>query len=362
MALKKLHIMIKPLDWRTTPLEVAAIGNPIMTEAVNSGTIHKPGVGAKVIQDLADIHEENELNVALFESSKAAQRVSSRILGVANPDDVFTVDYCKGNLTKNGPENIVNNMTAASRWLEPYVMRYILDQIEVTHTTQPDGALLEGGDYDWIPNAFGQGEGLLVTGKGQNSRSNQAGIEWLKEILDPEHMLELESEMFHRDLVSVLIQDLNGKLIQALLAEGCIGNIQSAKKFFTDHHIETTNVDAEVVAGCALNLLVNPGQIVGMQSNPILSAILAHSLANGVSYTTLPLELQYMTASFVDLQGGANCVSGHILVDDDLCLDQGDINKINHQLHSKDFEEYLEAVAKKLDMKQAVLNSKIYKK
>lgn len=359
--MNKLHIMMKPSeDWLTKPPAVAAIGNPVMAEAVGKEKVHKAGEGAQVISELAALYQQLGVNVAVFESSKAAEKVSARVIGAPNPDYVFTVDYCKGNeLGGESYVNIVNGMTAPTRWLEPFVMKHILAQLGVGNVlSQPVGALLEGGDYDFSQNAFGPGQSLLVTGSGANSRTNEAGAQWLKEVLKPEKVLDISSTMFHRDLVSVLVQDTQGHLVQALLAEECIGNAEAVKDFLLSHGVDVVAVAEEVVANCALNLVVNPGLVIGMQTNGILHSTLGNALKKGVEYHALPEHLQKMTGGFVDMQGGANCVSGHVIVEEGaINLDPGHIAEINASLHGKNFEDYLQATAEELDMAAAIHQS-----
>ncbi len=353
--------MIKPPhDWLTKPPAVAADGNPEMLQAIREKKTHPAGSGAHVVESLAQLYRYLGLNVALFESSQAAQNVTTRLMGQPNPDDVFTVDYCTGHKLQgqNGDPthaNIINNMTAATRLLEPYVMRSIAEKLGVTHVvTQPPHAKFEGGDFTFLPHAFGD-QSLLVTGGGVNSRSNTAGHEWLVDTLQPDHHLMVQSSQFHRDLVSVFVQDHQGNLAQALLALECIDNKDQLLAGLCQLGVDVVQVPSAAVNHCAVNLLVNPGLLVGMQSDAELTDVLAHGLPEGVVYHSLPLYLQGLMKGFIDMQGGANCVSGHMMIEKGTVdLAPGHIAEINAHLHSEDFEDFLDATAAQLEMKEKI--------
>lgn len=378
--LKKVHIMIKPpQDWLTQPPCVAADGDLVMLKAILAKKTHPAGSGAKVIQHLASLYKELGLHVALFESSKAAQRVSKRIIGQPNPDDVFTVDCLTGHeleypanhanvsgdkhsLDSGKYANVINRMSAATRSLEPFVMQIIATRLGVKNIfTQPKEAKFEGGDFTFLPHALGESKSLLVTGGGVNSRSNEKGRQWLTNVLQPKNHLTVVSTEFHRDLVSVFVQDTRGKLVQAPLALDCIQNQEEVISKLKSLGVDIVPVPEEAVPQCAVNLLVHPGLLVGMQSHAKLTEVIENGLPPGVTYHALPSKLHSDMAGFIDMQGGANCVSGHVLVDpeDDLDISAENIAKINSTLHSKDLEDYLQAKAEEIGMKEAVEEAKI---
>lgn len=377
-GLEKVHLMIQPPhDWLTKPPAVAADGNPEMLQAILDQKTHPAGSGALVIQNLAALYRHLGFQVALFESSQAAQKVTQRIIGQPNPDDVFTVDYVTGHALEATPNwdqtqgdtinpgqgsyvNIINRMSAATRLLEPFVMQIIAERLGVQNIlTQPTAAKFEGGDFNFIPHAFGEGQSLLVTGGGINSRSNAQGHEWLQSVLKPKHYMKIASPEFHRDLVSVLVQNARGKLVQALLALELIQNKDQVVADLEGWGVEVVSVPQPAVGQCAVNLLVNPGLLVGMQSHEGLTKVLKNGLPDGVEYHALPPYLQKLMSGFIDMQGGANCVSGHVLVEpDQIDLADGNLADINVYLHGKDCEEYLDAKAKEIGMQEAVKASK----
>jgi N-dimethylarginine dimethylaminohydrolase len=355
--LEKVHIMIEPPhDWLTLPPAVAADGNATMLKAMQQGSTHPAGSGSTVIKELSTLFKQLGFSVALCESSKAAQRVTKRIIGQPNPDDVFTVDCCTGHELGGGHVNIINNMSAATRLLEPIVLKMIATRLGVQNiATQGAGIQFEGGDFTFLPHGINGAESLLVTGGGKNSRSNQAGHDWLKQTLNPQHKLNVVSQEFHRDLVSVFVQDTRGALVLALLAMNCIQNPEEVVSSLQKMGINILEVPQEAVAHCAVNLLVNPGHLVGMQSHHQLADILKNGLPAGVQYHALPANIQQHMQGFVDMQGGANCVSGHVLVDPEKTdLSAGNIADINAYLHSKDCEDLLQAEAEKMGMSEAI--------
>ena len=348
-----------PQDWLTKPPALAAPGNQEMAKAVLEKRIHPAGSGAMVIRSLAWLYRDLGLQVALFDSSRAAQRVTGRILGQPNPDDVFTVDYCTGHKINGAPDayvSLLNDMTAVTRWLEPYVMRMIAARLGVKNVvSQPNGAQLEGGDFTYLPHALPDDQSLLVTGSGINSRSNDAGRQWLIDTLKPNNHLDIQSPNFHRDLVSVLVQNNNGQLVLALLSPDHIQNGAAVMAALKAWNVQVVTVPGEAVSQCAVNLKVDPGLLVGMQTHDELTRVLHTDLPPGVAYHALPPDLQHLVQGFVDMQGGANCVSGNMLIDPEASdLSDAHIAEINKYAHSRGFEDELQAAAEAIDMPAAV--------
>lgn len=360
--IEKVHIMVEPpSDWLVKPPAVSAPGNPEMLRAMLHGRTHMPGSGATIIRSLAGLYEELGLRVALFESSQAAQRVTKRIIGTPDPDDVFTVDYCTGHDLGSGEYvNIINRMSAATRLLEPFVMCMITTRLGVKNViAQDEGAKFEGGDLNFIPRAINDSESVLITGGGANSRSNDSGREWLLKVLQPTHHITVVSDKFHKDLVSAFAQDTRGALVLALLALDCISNKDEVLAALSRLNIDVLPIPEEAADRCALNVSVNPGLLVGVQYNEKLSEVLRRGLPPGIEYHVLPHDLQHHTNGFVDMQGGANCSSGHLVVEpDDVDLSNGNIKRINEYLHSYNCEDELEAIAEQIGMSDAVMEQK----
>ncbi|MFH0820313.1 MAG: hypothetical protein V1908_00915 [Candidatus Peregrinibacteria bacterium] len=376
-TLQTVYMMIEPpKDWLTKPLTVAADGNPQMLKAVKQQKTQPARAGSIVIRELARLYQRLGRTVALFESSQAAQRVTERVIGSPDPDDVFTVDYVNGYRLKDSrhlpgmlgtlvrPDvgnyvNLVNRLTVPTRWLELFVMQIICERLGVKNVlTQPEGTWLEGGDMGFLPTCEGV-ETLFVTGDGPNSRSNKEGRDWLYRLLQPDHRIDIISSEFHRDLVSVLVQGKRGELVEALLASNCITNTREVEQRFSGLSVPVIRVPDQAVRSCALNLSVSPGLLIGMQTDSQFKAALDSRLTARVHYMTLPDHLQEMTAGFIDMQGGANCVSGNVLVrPGDIDLSRGHIADINVYLHSRQCEDYLESVALQLQMREAVAESR----
>lgn len=310
-------------------------------------------------------------------NAEAATKVGLDRSPTSDPDFVYTVDYCKG-LSVGGDSshivsmsgdlvrydhdkyiNIVNRLTATPRWLESYVLRRAFDILEVPNViTQPEGVQFEGGDIALFKTDE-SGHRMLVLGNGQDSRSNDAGRNWVRDLLRADHELTITSEQFHRDLVSVFVRNRGGIIVQALLAEDRITNIEEVREKLVALGIPIVTIPNDapgdpsgLLHTCSLNLAVAPGQLVGMQSHPKLTEILREKLLEGVTYRVVPNHLQSFVAPFVDTQGGANCVSGNIVLprDCDIDLSPGRIAEVNEDLHGSDCEEYLQSVAEGLDM------------
>lgn len=371
--LERVYVMVEPPeDWLTRPLKVAADGNAVMLKAVQEQKTQPHGAGKTVISELAALYRNLGRQVALFESSKAAQRVTGRLMGHADPDDVFTVDYCTGHRLASHEHlqsmegelvrpdggnyvNLVNRLSVPTRWLEPFVMQIIFNRLKVKNVlTQPEDTLLEGGDLAFL-SAGDAPRTILLTGDGQNSRSNAKGRNWLYNLLRPTYRVDVVSKEFHRDLVSVFVQGTRGELVQALLAFDCIQNAEEVAHILRTLNVDIVDVPADAVKRCAVNLSVSPGLVIGMQSHEELHRILTSGLPKGVTYYALPDHLQSLTAGFIDMQGGANCVSGNILArPGELDLSAENIAGMNAYLHGRDCEAYLDDVAKKLHLKEAL--------
>ncbi len=334
-----------------------------MLELVKGQSVQIPGGGAQVIEGLAKLYRANGRRVLLFESSQALNRVTREVLGHADPDDVFTVDYISGHQLKGGkPVNVLNRLTATPRILEHFVAAKVLKELDVKSTTQGDDTLVEGGDFTFIPDAItrgGQSESTLVMGKGLQSRTNDKGRAWLGELFSPDHTITVETDQFHRDLVSAFLLGKEGHVVQVLLAQGKVANGTELNEKLSQLGIETVDIPEHLVKTCALNVSVNKGDIIGMQSFGSFEATLRERLAAGVTYHVLPVDLQEATKGFTSLQGGANCVSGSIIADPkDIDSSPANIRRINELLHGGDFEDELRAYADALDLHERVKSLK----
>lgn len=362
MSLEKIHVMVEPpQDWLTESVAVGAEGNFPMQDAAKKGKKYEKGAGSLVIKNMAELYKHLGIKIALFDDSKAEARVTTRILGEPNPDKVFTVDAAQGHvLPGGGYVNIVNNMTATPRLLDHFVMQEIMKQLGVQNiVTQPKGANIEGGDYTHLTHAFGLDKSLLVTGEGPNSRSNQAGRDWLLSILHPGTHITILSENFHRDLVSAFAQDAEGALVQAFLALHSIKNADDVFAALHSKDVPIINVPSDAVPTCALNLFAYPGGLIGMQIHSKLMAILRHQSHFSIKSDFLPDYLQKHTAGFTDMQGGANCVSGSFVADaGSVDISPSHVADINERLHSKSFEDELQDIAERLEMKERVTEAK----
>ena len=364
--LKKYWVMFKPTkDWMTRPLSVAGEGNAKMLQAVQDGTMQAPNAGAQVIEALAGLYRAKGRRVLLFESSQALHRTTTDILGHPDPDDVFTVDYISGHRLKNGEYiNILNTLSATPRMLEHYVAERALRELGVINTTtQIKGIDVEGGDFTFIPEAIPKmeqgNESILVMGEGPNSRTNDEGRKWLRELFSPDHILTVRTDQFHRDLVSTFLLDKEGRLVQVLLAQAQINNRDQLNEQLRQLGVGTVDIPEHLATACALNVSVNKGDIIGMQSFGAFEATLKDRLSPNVTYHVLPEHLQDATRGFTILQGGANCVSGSIVADpEDIDDTPKNIQRINDMLNGRDFEDELRAYATDLDLFQKVQDLK----
>lgn len=360
-----------PESWLTKPISVTTPGNPVMAKVAEQGLTQPAGAGKEVIRSLVALYRARGRNVLLFESSQAAQRVTHDLMGHPNPDDVFDIDVCSGARLKRfdhlGDQsgriestfdprfpavNVVPRATAPSRMIEHLVILAIAQRLRIKNVfTQPDGAQLEGGDFGVAEHANEAGESLLVTGKGLSSRSNDAGRRWLEDLFAPDHHVTIESAGFHRDLVSVLVEGRDSRLVQAILATGGIINGREVARKLQSLGAGIINVPLGAVGRCAVNLSVSPGDIIGMQKEGELVSALQALLHEDVTYASLPDELQPKTEGFIGMQGGANCVSGRFIAKKSEINDSsGNIAAINSYLHSDEFEEVLRREADRLEM------------
>lgn len=391
MALERHTVFFKPSnDWMTSPTTLAAQGNPEMLKAVQEGYVAREGDGASVIEGLARLFRQRGQRVILLESSEALARVTKDLSGSKDPDDVFSVDYVGGYefVTPRNPElitgtlhhseggklrfvNIMNRMTTPTRWLEPDVAIAALLRLGVKNILmQATGVQFEGGDFTFLPHAFGDDRhsGLLITGSGPNSRSNGEGRNWLHNLFLPRHTLNMEanplainieSSKFHRDLVSVFVQDHQGRLAAVILAEGGLLNEDMVLDRLRNLRVPIIRVPKFVVQNCALNLAVRPGELIGMQVHQELLTLLPGVIPKRIQFSTLAQDLQPSTVAFTRLQGGANCVSGSILADpDEIDTSEGSLQEVNAYLHSKDFEDQLRATAEELGMREALAETR----
>ncbi len=368
--LEKHFVTMKPAhDWMTHPLAIAAEDNPIMSETMEAGSTQLPGSGSTVISGLSELYAQIGRRVLMFDCSSALARVTKRIAGSSDPDDVFTVDYITGYPLKNSAHlselpgtlinpnpdnpsvNIANQLTATPRMLEHFVARRILEELGVENIlVQDPNYKFEGGDFTYLPH-----EDALITGKGSHSRSNDLGRAWLQQVFQPSSTLSVETDQFHRDLVTVFMLGLQGQVAGVLAALDAIKNRAELCLFLEQKGIKVTNISASRISSCALNLSVSDGMVIGMQSFGDYYRTFHGELPSGVQYHVLPEELQAATRGFVDLQGGANCVSGFFMADPSkIDASLGRIIEINKILHSKDFEEELEAHATALHLKERI--------
>jgi len=366
-SLQRYWVMMKPShNWRTQPLQVAAEGNPSMLNAVHNNNVQRAGVGAKVIEGLANLYRKQGRKVLLFESSQAMERVTTDLIGHPDPDYVFTVDYISGyKLARDGVTarthvNILNTLTATPRTLEHFVSTAVMERLGVNNClTQPEGCSLEGGDFDFIPHAIakpnGASESILVMGKGQESRSNDQGREWLQRLFSPDQLIVIENDQFHRDLVSAFMEDVNGRVVQVLLALEKIDNRDAVVEKLRGLGIKILEVPGRYVASCAPNVSIDPGRVIGMQSFGEFDETFKRELSPSLNYSVLPDELQEDAKGFSELSGGANCVTGSVLANPNAIDDSpANIRRINAFLHGKEFEDELRAHAKRLDLKERI--------
>lgn len=364
--LSRYTVLVRPqVDWRTTPLSFSTVGNPVMAKLAESGEAVEEGFGRNVIDSMEGMYRSHGVATIMIDSSEAARKVTMDILGSPNPDDVFSVDYVTSHRLTHQPiaegvseslsyVNVVNNMSTPSRWLEPYVMRRALSEMGVQNViSQPEGSKFEGGDFTFMPKAF-TSESLLVMGEGSNSRSNPAGRRWLTDLLMPDHILEVHSEGFHRDLVSCILLDVRGCVQHLVLVGDSSIKIDKQGEDILKI-IPISRISDEVTRSCALNLSVFPGKAFGMQSHPVVDELMARL---NIVFNRLPDQLEQQVACFSDLQGGANCVSGNILVNPmEADLSPGNISRVNGILHGNDFKDELYAIAENLDIAEAVKSS-----
>lgn len=369
-----------PESWLTKPISVTTPGNPVMEKVAKDQLTQPSGAGKEVIRSLVALYRARGRRVLLFESSQAAQRITEDLMGHPNPDDVFDIDVCSGACLKNTAHlgdqpgrteksfdpnfpavNVVPRATAPSRMIEHMVILAIATRLRIKNIyTQPDGAQLEGGDFGIAERVSEANESLLVTGSGHFSRSNDAGRRWLENLFAPDYHITIESEGFHRDLVSVLVEGKDRHLVQALLATGGILNGRDVAKKLRALGVDIINVPLGAVGKCAVNLSVSPGDIIGMQREGELVATLRALLHEDVTYASLPDKLQSRTEGFIGMQGGANCVSGRVIARKSEIDDSPEnIAAINGYLHSDEFARILKREADRLEMSRLLTKYRV---
>lgn len=185
-----------------------------------------------------------------------------------------------------------------------YHTKLIESKLGKTVVTLPEGAFLEGGDISYIETC--QGRYYF----GGLSRSNQLGHDFVREIINPDHYILVESEGYHLDTVftPVLTEDncLAAVIITAdMLSAKSLAAIEAlGVKMIEVSAMDSSGIEDEL-GDYAVNALVAPGIMVNSSyfSTPGVEDFL---MEIGVKRFVTPLT------SFRYAGGSVHCLTNEI--------------------------------------------------
>ncbi len=139
--------------------------------------------------------------------------------------------------------------------------RLIESKLGKTVVTLPTGALLEGGDINYLETARGS---FYFGGL---SRSNKLGHDFVREIIRPDHYILVESEGYHLDTVFTPVVSVENCMVAVIVTADklCPRSMQSIRDLGVDV-IEVSAMDssgeADRLGDYAVNALIAPGIMV----------------------------------------------------------------------------------------------------
>ncbi len=134
-------------------------------------------------------------------------------------------------------------------------------KLDKTVVTLPGGALLEGGDINYLETAHG------TYYFGGLSRSNRTGHDFVREIIRPDHYVLVESEGYHLDTVFTPVVTVDNRMVAVIVTAHMLS--ETSMKHIHSLGVEVIEVSAMDSSGVedelgdyAVNALIAPGIMV----------------------------------------------------------------------------------------------------
>jgi N-dimethylarginine dimethylaminohydrolase len=185
-----------------------------------------------------------------------------------------------------------------------YHTKLIASKLGKTVVTLPEGAFLEGGDINYIETCKGSYY------FGGLSRSNQLGHDFVREIINPDHYILIDSEGYHLDTVMTPVITADNCLaalivtMDSLKPEGLQAIQDLGVKIIEVSPLDSSGVENKL-GDYAVNALVAPGVMVN--SSLFNTAGVEEYLASiGIKRFVTPLT------SFRYAGGSVHCLTNEI--------------------------------------------------
>ncbi len=173
-----------------------------------------------------------------------------------------------------------------------------------TVVTLPEGALLEGGDINYLETSHGSYY------FGGLSRSNQVGHDFVREIIRPDHYTLIESEGYHLDTVFTPVVTVDNVMSAVIVTENMLSAASMESLRALDIEIlEVSTMDSsgidDQLGDYAVNALIAPGIMVNSSkfSTPGIEEKLAEM---GIQRYVTPLT------SFRYAGGSVHCLTNEV--------------------------------------------------
>lgn len=173
-----------------------------------------------------------------------------------------------------------------------------------TVVTLPEGALLEGGDINYLETSHGSYY------FGGLSRSNSAGHDFVREIIRPDNYILIESEGYHLDTVFTPVVTVENKMVAVIVTADMLSD--NSMKQLRSLGVEIIEVSAMDSSGVedqmgdyAVNALIAPGIMVN-SSKFTTPGVEEHLLDLGIQRYVTPLT------SFRYAGGSVHCLTNEV--------------------------------------------------
>jgi len=157
---------------------------------------------------------------------------------------------------------IKSRFSVQERILEgEYHTKLIESKLGKTVVSLPEGALLEGGDINYLETC--QGTYYF----GGLSRSNQAGHDFVRKIIRPDHYVLIESEGYHLDTVFTPVVNDDNCLVAIIvtsdmLSTGSMKRLEALDVELIEVSVMDSSGSEDELGDYAVNALIAPGIMV----------------------------------------------------------------------------------------------------
>jgi len=182
--------------------------------------------------------------------------------------------------------------------------RLVESKLGKTVVTLPEGALLEGGDINYLETSHGSYY------FGGLSRSNQLGHDFVRSIIRPDHYILIESEGYHLDTVFTPVVNVDNEMKAVIMTANMLSD--KSMRELRSLGVEVLEVSAMDASGVedelgdyAVNALIAPGIMVNSSrfTTPGIEERLA---ALGICRYVTPLT------SFRYAGGSVHCLTNEV--------------------------------------------------